>query len=187
MVEGPAYDCRPVKGWMQFLEKKNIQAFYHDPRIYGMLKKVRLEKLFSFLAPRGFASTDDVGGPSNGDRITVRQDVEDAFLKAIPIIRRGEKVPFLLWNVASVLPHEFKHTKPSAVPTTEELEVHSHPNALRPALSHASRIGFRVNTFSGALRFRQEPREDLLECIAWFEAKLAERRLLISSGTFPQG
>jgi len=181
MMSGPSLEVVKMADYRKKLEDEKIEAWYHNPRIYAWLRKHRLQALDGLvymLAPRGYARPDNLDGPTEGDHIVLREDVVQACQDAIKQWRAEGKISRSIWRKMNVAPHEFSHCLVDWTPTKEQEEKFDHPGKALPAIAHAHRTGYRINAFTGLLRWAVEPEEDVwVPFIAWFEATMELRTL----------
>jgi hypothetical protein len=168
--------------WIAFLDAEDVEAWYHNPRIYAWLRSRKLGFLVALadkLAPRGFARTDNVDGISPGDRVFLMQSCYDATIKAIAEWRMHGKIPSALWSAMNVVPHEFKHCEIDWTPTKEQLELFSHPTKAVPAVQHALRRKGAINAFTGLLRYADGTKDPSWPAfVAWFEGQQGLRETI---------
>ena len=159
---GPQLVVGKQSTWMQRLrERRAIRWYCVHPAV----------------APRGFSNLREDGKPGEGDVITLREDVYQDLVRYLNGARDWEardahRLAFHEWLHCC----EFDDAMVEArLCTREELiaseQAYGHPDSPLPAILHAIRCGFACNSFTGVLRWRLAPRNQLPAFHQWVQER----------------
>lgn len=185
-MDGPQLLTTPDDDWDDRLAHENVRAWYHQPKLYALLRRLNLERIAKFAAPRGFSRSDADGVPDADDRTEVMASILEGAIGYLRALDEGRKPTQHETDCAYVIAHEFFHCKvpwQGTVPAAEfaeKDELYGHPNAMVPALQHVVRRRAAINSFSGIFRWRKVPAAAFdLEFLPWLRARVAERGIVL--------
>jgi hypothetical protein len=179
-MTGPSLTVVHDDRWIDHLAEANVSSFYHTPK-----------KGLDILAPGAYSSPDSDVGPSDGDRIVVRQSEWNAAVRYGRSLMGDKSPPRADADGFKVVLHEFLHTCVPAPPATgSEGNVivvlgrqstyalsqrrYSHPDKAIAACIHSISTGFACNAFTRLLRWRIAPPEAMEEFLPWLDLKATE-------------
>lgn len=176
--------------WEAHLAAEGVEAWYHTPKTYALLRKWHLEGLAKLAAPRGFSRADNNGRPDEGDYIDIPLTIYHLAEKAAAKLEHGDKPTWAEMDAFLVIAHEFSHCHVrGATPEPgedaaaweqsrlSEEELYGHPKDALPAIAHAQRTHYGVNAFTGLLRWNKKIPDGIVAAtLEWFSGQVAIRQ-----------